>query len=225
MRPLQYVALISLCIFVSSHKVDAQGSGDVILNNAYSLLAAGDYAGAAGQGRSYQSSYPRRFDADFIVAVGDCMAPTSTTNGVSELQALINAYALDTPTLNTIHYWMGNCRRTPPPPQSASSGVGMSASSLTGKPPPPPPEKIQRPNIQPRPLPPMSALIADTSFSGDDYWHMQAPSAASCAQSCRFEAMCRSMTYIIKAHICYLKRSVPPAQRGGDFVSAFKRAQ
>jgi PAN domain len=226
-RPQQFVALVSMCVFVSPHMVDAQGSGDVILDNAYNSLAAGDYAGAAVQGRAYQSSYPRRFDADFIVAVGDCMAPTSTTNGLAELQALINAYVLDTPTVNSIRYWMGNCRSTPPPPppESASSGVGISVSGLTGKPPPPPPEQIQRPKSQPRPLPPMSALIADTSFSGDDYWHMQSPSPASCAQSCRFESMCRSMTYIIKAQICYLKRSVPPAQHGSDFVSAFKRAE
>lgn len=227
MKWARLMGILSLFLLTAPAFVAAQSNSDDILNAAYKSLAAGDYAGAARKGRVYQASNPRRFDADFVVAVGDCIAPTPTSAGVSELRTIIDDYVLDLATLNAVRYWMSRCRALPPkqPQQESNSGVGVVSSGLSVPPPRPSPENIRRPTIQPHAIPRMSALISATSFSGDDYRSMRATSPASCAQSCRYEAMCRSMTYIISARLCYLKRSVPPAQHGGDFVSALKHAQ
>jgi hypothetical protein len=71
--------------------------------------------------------------------------------------------------------------------------------------------------------PSMSALVFGTSYSGDDYTELNGVATADdCSRACGLQALCRSMTYAKSTKKCWLKRSVPPAQYGDDFVSAVK---
>ncbi len=212
----------------SAQAVEAQSALDPTLVQAFNDLAAGDYSGAASLARADIQANSHHYNADFVVAVGDCVDYYNGQTGRAELLSLIDNYALPSSSRSQVDYWLARCMPPPPPPPppSASSGdIGMAGSALTGRPPPPKPSPASAtavPAQEPGALLRMGALVANTSFSGDDYADQRLPSAAACAQACRWQAPCRSMTYIVSAQICYLKRSVPPAQHGADFISAAK---
>lgn len=72
-------------------------------------------------------------------------------------------------------------------------------------------------------LPRMTALVGATSYSGDDYAQAAVASPGACAEMCRVQTQCRSMTFATSSKTCWLKRSVPPAMHGEGFYSSSKQ--
>jgi hypothetical protein len=221
MRIWSTACIAALGVLIQPVATEAQAGGDELLNQAVTLLESGEFSAAADLGRDYVSSYGRRYKADFVVAVGDCMTPPRYSQGLSELQALADQYAMNASSATDITYWSSQC--APPP---ASSGDGVIAEGLGPLPSRPKAfhsiSSSASPVAEPKLLSPMSGLVPNTSYSGDDYHQLTTTSPNMCAAICKVQAPCRSMTYIVSTKACFLKRSVPAAQHGADFISAYK---
>ena len=209
----------------------AAGQGDPTLIQAYDSLSRGDYGAAVQLSNAYLASHPPAFQAGFIHAMGLC--GLAAGSGLDELSALLGGYALNTTAQAQVVSGIAWCQPPPPPPSPQAEGSGGAATSALGSPPKPEPPSSPMPNLssaapgapQPRQLEPMGQLVTGVSYSGDDYHSQTTASPAACAQLCRLQAPCRSMTYSYSSKTCWLKRSVPPAQQGSDFVSAAKIMQ
>jgi hypothetical protein len=99
-------------------------------------------------------------------------------------------------------------KRSVPP---ARSGAGWVSAA-----------KVEPSTAPPIPSPRMSPLVGAISYSGGDYAAVSAASPGACAEMCRTQAQCRSMTYAPSSQKCWLKQSVPPAMQGEGFYSSIK---
>ncbi len=195
--------------------VETMSQSDTQLDQAYDLLVQGQYQAAENAAAAYLSSNPRRYRAEFIIAVAECNLYQGQPRAMQRIAAVGRDYALAGDAQREVQSWINFCA-----PAKASE-PGITVSAITSRP------DItsaspNKPNDAALPL--MSALIPGTSFSGDDYTERKGmPTAADCSRLCRLQAPCRSMTYAISSKTCWLKSSVPPAQSGSDFVSATKR--
>jgi hypothetical protein len=213
---------VGLLALAASTPVCAQS--DPLLSQAYDALTQGRYAVAVNASGRYLSTHPRRYTADFIHAAGECGLHPGSPAAVAQMEAVRDGYDLTPAAASDVSAWLRKCQKAPVAYRSpAPSGdVGESSSALTA-PPAPAGATSARPDApQPRSRPPMGGLVPATSYSGDDYANGPAASAAECSHRCLVQAPCRSMTYDTYAKICWLKRSVPPAQHGANFVSAVK---
>jgi hypothetical protein len=198
--------------------LDVLAQTDSTLDQAYDLLAQNRYQLAANAANAYLAGNPRRYRAEFIVAVAECSLHKGQRRAMQRMAALKRDYDLTGEAQRQVEDWVEYC--APPDPQQKPPGVV--SSSITQLP------QItsaaaNKPNGTA--LPTMSALVVGTSYSGDDYTELKGIATADdCSRACRLQAPCRSMTYAKSSKTCWLKRSVPPAQRGDDFVSAVKRA-
>jgi hypothetical protein len=209
------------CIYLLTALCAPVFAQDEMLDQAFARLEQRDYTGAGNLARTYLGSNPRRYRAEFIVAVADCSQQPNSGAAQQEIRALKQDYYLDGDAAREVDRWIANC---PPAPVVAhgetSDGVGMSASAITS----PPTFASAAPNKpNPTALRRMGPLVYTTSYSGDDYDERHGvPTPDECSRLCQLQAPCRSMTYATSSHICWLKRSVPPAQHGNGFVSAVK---
>jgi hypothetical protein len=187
------------------------------LDQAYNLLAQRQYQQAEDAANAYLAGNPRRYRAEFIVAAAECWLRRGQPGAMRRIAALKQDYVLTDEAQREVAGWIEYC--APAKPQ-ASQPPGVDTSSLTQ----PPQVTSAAPNKpDSTPLPSMSALVFGTSYSGDDYTELKGiATAEDCSQACRLQAPCRSMTYAKSSKTCWLKRSVPPAQHGDDFVSAVK---
>lgn len=199
---------------------------DSILDRAYDLLVKQQYQVAANAAKAYLAANPRRYRADFILAFADCNLPTGKQRGMQRLAAIKSDYVLSEEAESDVESLIAFCappKPKPKEPAEVKSGntASFSSASITEL----PQFKSAAPNRTDRtPLPSMSALVRNTSYSGDDYTELQGVATADeCSRVCRLQAPCRSMTYAESSKTCWLKRSVPPAQHGKGFVSAIKR--
>jgi len=199
---------------------------DSTLDRAYDLLVQRQYQAAANAAQGYLAANPRRYRADFILAFADCHLPGGSQRGMQRLGAIERDYVLNREAESDVKSLIAYC--APPKPKAkepkvAESGntASFSSESLTQE----PEFKSAASNkTDGTPAPLMSALVPNTSYSGDDYTELKGVATADeCSRVCRLQAPCRSMTYAESSKTCWLKRSVPPAQPGADFVSAFKR--
>jgi len=204
------------------------GQTNTSLDQAYNLLASGNYPAAREIAQAYLNRHSPAYRAEFIRAASDCKIGRGSESARQEMSALINDYDLGQRQLDGVNLWLnsaGLCKPIPthvaPHNESGNSetsitqGLGSSPASLV--------KSIAPFEPNPVPLPLMSSFRYSTSFSGDDYGHLNGvKSAVDCSQTCRRQAPCRSMTYDTNAKICWLKRSTPPAQHGTQFISAFK---
>lgn len=202
------------------------GQAKELLDRAFLQLKARNYQSAKNTAQTYLNRYPRTYKAEFIRAASNCSLYPGSQLAIRQMSALKYDYPLGATQLANVNVWLNkwcqprvqaraedNCNSGE---CSISSGLGRSppASDITS---------ATAPEPSPAPLPSMSALQYSVSFSGDDYRHYNnVASPASCAQICRVQTACRSMTYITSARVCWLKRSKPPAQSGSDFTSAYK---
>ena len=198
---------------------------DSMLDRAYDLLAQGQYQAAAKAAQGYLEANPRRYRADFILAVANCHLPTEKQRGMQRLKAIQRDYVLNGKAESEVESWVAYCAPSKPGAKEPEVAEGNTATFASASLTAPPEFKSAALNeTDQTPLPPMSDLALKTSFSGDDYTERQnVATAEECSRLCRLQAPCRSMTYAKSSKKCWLKRSVPPAQHGEDFVSAFKR--
>jgi hypothetical protein len=211
-------SLLSLLMLVP---LTASGQSDSSLDQAYQYLVAQQFQPAENIAKAYLVSNPRRYRAEFIIAVAECRL-NERSIALQRLAIIKRDYVLDQETLREVNGWVDYCtpQKAPESP-SEESNVGFSGQAVTQFPQltSATPDKIDR-----RPLPLMGGLVPDTSYSGDDYNELkEIASATQCAQICRVQAPCRSMTYAPSSKTCWLKRSVPPAQHGAGFVSSVKQ--
>lgn len=209
--------LICLVTFVS---LDAFAQADSTLDQAYDLLVRQENQLAAKAANAYLAKNPRRYRAEFIVAVAECRLHKGRQDAMQRMAALKRDYVLTSEAQLEVDSWISFC--APPKPEPHETGeAGVAIAALTSAP------QIKsaaanKPNE--RPLPLMSALVFGTSYSGDDYTELKSVQTADdCSRACRLQAPCRSMTYAKSSKTCWLKKSVPPAEYGEDFVSATKR--
>jgi hypothetical protein len=216
-------ASVVVLAFAMSASVHAQ-SNDATLTLAYNALTRGQYRSAITYTEQYRASNPQRYDSDFIHAAGECGLNPGNPAALAEMTAVRDGYDLTPAAASQVATWLAKCRTAPvtykPPP--SQNGEGSSVSALTGPPAPAPATSAAPGAVLPKPRIHMSGMVSATSYSGDDYSHALAGSAAECAQRCMLQAPCRSMTYDTSAQICWLKRSIPPAQHGPNVISAFK---
>jgi hypothetical protein len=202
----------------------AHAQADPTLTAAYNALSNGQYGSAVKYSAQYLASNPHRYDADFIHAAGQCGLHPGSASAVAEMTAVRDGYDLTPAAASQIAAWLAQCQKAPvkyTPPQS-DGDVGSSTSALTAPPKPPAASSAAPGAAQPKARLHMGAFVPATSYSGDDYDHGPAGSPVQCSQRCLAQAPCRSMTYDSFAKICWLKRSVPPALHGANFVSAVK---
>ncbi len=194
----------------------AQAQDDSLLDQAFGFLQQGQYQSAEDAANAYLSANPRRYRADFIVAVAECSLHQGMASAMQRIAAIKQDYALEGQAQIDVDRWISEC--APEPPAVATPGVTASAIKMK------PGFGSAAPNqLTLKALPAMGGLVYGTSYSGDDYVEYSAiASADDCAHVCRLQAPCRSMTYAKSSKKCWLKRSVPPAQPGSDFVSAIK---
>lgn len=193
------------------------------LDRAYDLLLRRQFQSAENIARSYLAKNPRRYRAEFIVAAAECSMNRGQPSAMQRMAALQQAYVLTVAAENEVRDWINYCAPPRKQPESTEQGVSVTISALEGL----PQLTSAAPNMpNDAPLPRMSGLVVGTSYSGDDYTERHGVSSPDdCARLCRLQAPCRSMTYAISSKTCWLKRSVPPAQAGSDFVSAIKRSK
>jgi len=209
--------MAGLCCLITLLSPNAFAQAEVTLDRAYQLLVQNKYQLAKNAANEYLATNPRRYRAEFIVSVADCVLHRGQSSAMQGMAALKRDYALNEEAEKEIEAWIAYC--APKQPQSDQPGVSVSALMRLPEIASAAPAKPNR-----KPLPPMSDLIHGTSYSGDDYTELSGIAAAEdCARACRLQAPCRSMTYAKSSKKCWLKRSVPPAQYGDDFVSAVKQ--
>jgi hypothetical protein len=83
----------------------------------------------------------------------------------------------------------------------------------------------ETPHEQPPPKPVvMRALERGVNRAGSDFdgYGRHAENAELCAELCRTDASCDSMTYVISLKTCWLKSGVPNPSSDSDMVSAVK---
>ena len=214
------ILLISCAVLVQILPTRAQDDSGAILARAYDSLKSGDYATAKRIAEAYLASYPPNYSIEFIHAVSFCHTSGGSNAAQRELLALEVNYDLSNSAMGQVKSQLSSCR--PATQASASNGgsAGVIGQGLTGA--PPGVDSAAPAQTQPLRFRPMGALVSATSYSGDDYYHYSARSPQACSRTCQIQAPCRSMTYDTVAHICWLKRSVPPAQHGDNYVSAVK---
>jgi hypothetical protein len=180
---------------------------DSELDRAYDFLFHQQYEAAAKVGNAYLAANPRRYRADFIVAFADCHLDAGKQRGMRRLAAIERDYVLSGAAESDVKSLIAFCsapkpKREEPANQASDSGNRQSftSDSLTG----PPPIKSAAPNqTDETPLPPMSGLVRNTSYSGDDYAERKGvASADECSRVCRVQAPCRSMTYAQSSKTC-----------------------
>lgn len=204
--------LACLLIMLTPYSVTATES---TLDQAYALLEQGDFQAAGNLARGYLATNPRRYRAEFIVAVTDCRLRRGSDDALREIAALKEDYVLSAEAETEVNGWIAFCS---PTPQVSQSGVTVSARTNLPKVASAAPSKVD-----PAALPRMSALVDRTSYSGDVYDERKGiASAADCSRLCRVQAPCGSMTYAKSTKTCWLKRRVPPAKQSNDFISAIK---
>ena len=200
--------------------------GDDLLNAAYNALAKGQYGAAISYSNKYLASHPHRYFADFYHAAGQCGLHPGSASAIAEITAVRDGYDLSPAAASDVDWWIDRCQ--PPVRVSAAAGAsgkadaGSSSSALSV---PPKPRSVvsSAPGAaEAKPRIHMGGLVQATSYSGDDYAHALAGSPAECSRRCLAQAPCRSMTYDSYAKICWLKRSVPAAQHGANFISSVK---
>ena len=212
-----------LTLALASSSLLLLGQAQELLNEAYAALSDRNYSGAKRTAQAYLNQYGRTYKAEFIRAASNCRLYPSSDLGMRQMTALKKDYALSARALSNVNEWLNFwCKPTETAESdddcncSVSSGLGSvpSASAMSSA-------TTSEPSL--RPLPQMSTLQYSVSYSGDDYGHYDnVASADACAQICRMQAPCRSMTYITSAKVCWLKRSKPAAMEGSDFISAYK---
>lgn len=192
------------------------------LDQAAQFLEAKNYTAAGNLARAYLSNHPRRYRADYILAVSECKTSRGLPDAQRRIRAVKADYSLDSVRAKEVDRWIAACIPPPQPPPAglAANDVGSTSSSLTVT----PSVASASSTISEEPVlrPQMGALVLATSYSGDDYAHPSANSAQDCVRLCFFQAPCRSMTYDETTKICWLKRSIPPARHGSGFTSAVK---
>lgn len=108
--------------------------------------------------------------------------------------------------------WVAMGHRSDSGPALPAAGGGAAIAAISG---------------HPKRVVVMGPLEEGVNRQGMDFSAV-APSAANrelCAEMCRINEQCRSMTYVISQKTCWLKSGVPePKPPGGpDYVSAVKR--
>ena len=212
-RLLRWAGLLPLTLL----SFDVLPQTDAALDQAYELLVQEQYQSAEDAANSYLASNPRRYRAEFIVAVAECNLHQGQSRATQRIAALQRDYVLTGEAQRQVQGWIDYC--APARPQVSEPGITISALSRRPEVTSASPNKSNE-----AALPFMSALVPGTSYSGDDYTELKGiASADECSRECRLQAPCRSMTYAKSSKTCWLKRSVPRAQFGDDFVSAVKR--
>ncbi len=84
--------------------------------------------------------------------------------------------------------------------------------------PPPPPPKDEEVIVV------MGALEERINRQGNDFSAIEKPAANAplCAEMCRTDAKCDSMTYVKSTGMCWTKTGVPAATANADMVSSVK---
>lgn len=205
-----------LVLILVSVDVFAQVS---LLDRAYDHLDKRQYAAAAAAATAYLNANPRRYRADFILAFAQCNLQTERQRGMERVAAIERDYVLTGEAERDVASLIAFCApkpKTEPTTENAGNKDSFTSDSLEGLP------RFKSAASDKTDW--MSALVPGTSYSGDDYKTLIGfERADQCSEMCRAEERCRSMTYAKSSKTCWLKRSVPPAQQGADFVSAFKR--
>jgi hypothetical protein len=218
------ILLFSCAAFVQILPTRAQDESGALLAQAYDSLSRADYVAAEQISRTYLASYPANYKIAFIHAVSLCNTSRGSDQAQRELFALEEDYALSDTALEQVNGQLDFCRAEAKSAASATAAnntdVGVSSQGLSG--PPPGVDSAGPTQPQPNRFRDMGSLVSATSYSGDDYYHYSAKTPQQCSNTCRIQAPCRSMTYDLYAHVCWLKRSVPPARHGDNFVSAIK---
>ena len=208
------------------------------LDVAYSRLRVRNYPGAKSAVTTHLATNRPTYRAEFIKAVSDCRISQGALPAWNQMFNLKLDYNLSQRQRSNVDEWLNYwCKPTSlPRPRdqdcaelglcSISQGLGnepteasiSSATSTSAAP-------SRATLISTIPPPRMSELEYATSFSGDDYAEYQnIAGPADCAEVCRRQRPCRSMTYATSSKICWLKRSKPAARSGSDFVSSYKIA-
>jgi hypothetical protein len=219
----------------------ALAQSDQTLEDAYSALKAKDYQQARSFARAYLLEHPRRYAADFIIAVSDCNLWPGEAAGREGLSEIRQDYDLTPDAKAEIDHWSSTCASTgeegdEPPVREGEDNENTNTlsfleegdrSTTTPLLTPVEPARRSRMNaISSVAAPHMSELQMNMAYAYDDYAERQnVASAAGCSEICRTEATCRSMTYAKSSQKCWLKRSVPSASSGPgaeDFVSSYK---
>lgn len=214
--------LLCALLLLSPHLASAQES---LLDQAYNYLEHDDASGAAQLVRTYLASNPRRYRADFLAAVAACKLAPGSPSARQKIAAVKDDYVLTADAQQQVDAWIAQCAgvRAAAPGRTSPDGESFVADYVRKRPVPLTIASAAANEPNPAPARRMSGLVDGTSYSGDDYAEFRGVATASdCAQLCRAQAPCRSMTYARSTRTCWLKRSVPPAQQGGDFVSASK---
>lgn len=214
------ILLISCAALVQILPTRAQDETGAILVRAYDSLSRGDYATAQQITQAYIASYPPDYRIGFIHAVSFCHTSGGSDAARRELLALEVDYDLSSTAMGQVNDQLNSCRPAQAKASPSNDNVaGESGDALTA---PPGIDSAAPGQPQPVRFRAMGGLVFATSYSGDDYYHYSATSPQACSRTCQVQAPCRSMTYDTYAHICWLKRSVPPAQHGDNYVSAAK---
>ena len=101
------------------------------------------------------------------------------------------------------------------PKKPDDGGGGSQVTNMTTPPPPPPDDG---PVV-------MGALEEGINRQGSDFSAIEKPAANAplCAEMCRVDSDCDSMTYVKSTGMCWMKSGVPAATANADMVSAVKK--
>lgn len=199
------------------------GQASPILDQAFEFLSKYQYQAARDRAQYYLDRNPPSYRAEFIRAASDCYIEHGSDMARKQMRDLKYYYVLTPRAVDNINNWLNKYCVPPPPKIVSSNGESSSSDYITAQPNRQVIASAASSEPSPLRLPRMSSMRYSTSFSGDDYRHYDGiQSPEQCAEICRRQELCRSMTYIKSDKICWLKRSMPAAQHGDDFVSAFK---